>query len=217
MEQYTVNIHESWKDIFKKHENLIKDIFESSLIYQLPIYPPENLIFKVFEIDVKEIKILLLGQDPYHSYGQANGLAFSVNNGVNIPPSLQNIYKELKNTYPERDYTFSHGNLERWFHEEKIFLLNASLTVLQGRPGIFITNWKPFTNDIIKFVNDNNKTCVFVLLGNFAKAKKIFIDYPDRIIMGVHPSPLSANRGFIGSKIYKEIEQKLNCEINWNI
>jgi uracil-DNA glycosylase len=211
-----LNIHECWKPLFEKHKDLLDNIYKTTLEYELPIYPPTNLIYKVFEIDVKEIKILLLGQDPYHSVNQANGLAFSVNNNVKIPPSLKNIYKELNNTYPNT-YQFNHGNLERWFNEEKIFLLNSSLTVLEGKPGIFMKKWQPFTDDVIKFINDNNKNCIFLLLGNFAKEKSKFINNKDRIIAGVHPSPLSANRGFLGSKIFKIIDEKIGYQINWSI
>lgn len=211
-----LNIHECWKPLFEKHKELLDDIYKTTLEYELPIYPPTNLIYKVFEIDIKEIKILLLGQDPYHSVNQANGLAFSVNYNVKIPPSLKNIYKELNNTYPNT-YQFNHGNLERWFNEEKIFLLNSSLTVLEGKPGIFMKKWQPFTDDVIKFINDNNKNCIFLLLGNFAKEKSKFIDNKDRIIVGVHPSPLSANRGFLGSKIFKIVDEKIGYQINWSI
>ena len=211
-----LNIHECWKPLFEKHKDLLDNIYKTTLEYELPIYPPTNLIYKVFEIDVKEIKILLLGQDPYHSVNQANGLAFSVNYNVKIPPSLKNIYKELNNTYPNT-YQFIHGNLERWFNEEKFFLLNSSLTVLEGKPGIFIKKWQPFTDDVIKFINDNNKNCIFLLLGNFAKEKSKFIDNKDRIIVGVHPSPLSANRGFLGSKIFKIVDEKIGYQINWSI
>lgn len=211
-----LNIHECWKPLFEKHKELLDDIYKKTLEYELPVYPPTDLIYKVFQIDVKEIKILLLGQDPYHSANQANGLAFSVNNNVKIPPSLKNIYKELNNTYPDT-YQFNHGNLERWFNEEKIFLLNSSLTVLEGKPGIFMKKWQPFTDDIIKFINDNNKNCIFLLLGNFAKEKSKFIDNKDKIITGVHPSPLSANRGFLGSKIFKIVDEKVGYQINWSI
>lgn len=211
-----ININECWKPLFEKHKELLDDIYKTTLEYELPIYPPTDLIYKVFQIDVKEIKILLLGQDPYHSANQANGLAFSVNNNVKIPPSLKNIYKELNNTYPDT-YQFNNGNLERWFNEEKIFLLNSSLTVLEGKPGIFMKKWQPFTDDVIKFINENNKNCIFLLLGNFAKEKSKFIDNKDRIIIGVHPSPLSANRGFLGSKIFKIIDEKVGYQINWSI
>lgn len=211
------NIDSCWNHLFEKHKILIDNIFERSKEYDIPLYPSENDIFKVFSMNVNDIKILFLGQDPYHSIGQANGLAFSVNDNIKIPPSLQNIYKELRNTYPERNYIFSHGNLERWYKEEKIFLLNCSLSVLEGKPGFFMKDWQPFTDDVIKFISENNKKCVFLLLGNYAKEKIKFITQKDQCILGVHPSPLSANRGFIGSKIFQKIDEKLESKIDWNI
>ena len=211
------NIHQCWKPLFIKHKNLINNLLNYKLSDNILIYPEKNDIFKVFSMDVYDIKFVILGQDPYHQKGQANGLAFSVNNNIKIPPSLRNIYKELQNSYPENNYQFMHGNLDRWFHEEKIFLLNSSLTVIEGKPGIFIKEWSPFTDDVIKFISEHNKNCIFLLLGNFAKEKIKFIEDKEKCIIGVHPSPLSANRGFIGSKIFKKIDEKLGYKINWNI
>ncbi len=159
----------------------------------------------------------MLGQDPYHGPGQAHGLSFSVPNGVRVPPSLQNIYKELQQEFPERNYKFTSGNLESWFYREKIFLLNASLSVIEGTPSSMMNIWEDFTNETIKFVSENNPNCVFLLLGTFAKAKKIFIKNKERIIEGTHPSPLAAHHGFFNSNIFKKIEEKLNCKIDWSI
>lgn len=217
MEESIKNISPCWLHLFDKHKELISDIFNTSLEYQLPIYPPYHLIFKVFEMDVNDIKIVFLGQDCYHGPNQAMGLSFSVNNDVKIPPSLANIYKELKNTYPERNYVFENGNLEKWFTREKIFLLNCALTVLEGKPAIFMKKWQPFTEDVIKFINDNNKKCLFLLLGNFAKEKLKLIDDESRTILGVHPSPLSAHKGFLGSKIFKKLDEKLGYDVDWTI
>jgi uracil-DNA glycosylase len=171
----------------------------------------------VFEMDVAEIRILLLGQDPYHNPNQANGLSFSVNDNIPTPPSLKNIYKEIKSEFPERNYEFKTGNLERWFKEEKIFLLNASLSVIKNKPGSQMKLWEEFTNDVIKYIEHHNKHCIFVFLGNFAKTKQGFISNKERIITGVHPSPFSAHSGFFGSNIFKLIEEKLDCQINWNV
>jgi uracil-DNA glycosylase len=209
------NIHPSWNLIFEKHKDTINKILENN--NNDTIYPHKEDIFKVFTMDVLDIKVLLLGQDPYHGKDQAHGLAFSVNKNIKIPPSLKNIYKELQNEYPERNYIFNHGNLERWFFEEKIFLLNSSLTVIEGKPGSFIKIWSKITDEIIQFISENNKNCIFLLLGNYAKEKVKFINDKDRIILGVHPSPLSANRGFFGSNIFKKLDEKLNYNINWNI
>jgi len=210
-------IHESWKPIFDKHQELICKMEKKVDDYPL-IHPPREDWFRVFSMDVNEIRIVLLGQDPYHGKGQAHGLAFSVNKDIPIPPSLTNIYKELNNEYPEKNYSFTHGNLENWFHREKIFLLNASLSVIDGKAGSFMKEWTPFTDDVIKFISDSNKNCIFLLLGNFAKNKDKFIENKSKIICGVHPSPLSAHRGFFGSNIFKKVDELLEpLNINWSI
>jgi uracil-DNA glycosylase len=206
-------IHYSWYKLFDLYDFDLDELYNSRDI----IYPSKELIFRVFQMDVYDIKILLLGQDPYHNPNQANGLSFSVNNDITIPPSLKNIYKEIQYEFPERNYVFKHGNLQRWFEEEKIFLLNTSLSVIKNKPGSQMDIWEEFTNDVIKYISDNNKNCIFVLLGNFAKSKQIYISNKNNIIKGVHPSPFSANKGFLGSNIFKEIETKLGNSINWNI
>ena len=207
------NIHNSWQKLFEKYNFDLDKLYNSDE----PVYPSKENVFRVFEMNVKEIKILLLGQDPYHGPNQANGLSFSVNDDIKIPPSLKNIYKELQAEFPERKYVFKSGNLERWFKEEKIFLLNASLTVIKNTPASHMKFWEKFTNDVIKYVSEENKYCLFVLLGNFAKSKQEYILNKDNIIVGVHPSPLSANKGFFGSNIFKSIEEKIGSPVDWNI
>jgi uracil-DNA glycosylase len=118
--------------------------------------------------------------------------------------------------FPSRNYVFNTGNLERWFKEEKIFLLNASLSVILNHPGSHMDIWDEFTNDVIKFISSNNCECVFLLLGNFAKSKEKFITNKDKIVTGKHPSPLSAHNGFFNSGIFMEVEKKIGNEINWN-
>lgn len=205
------NIHESWKALFNLYD------FNLDKLYSVDnIYPTRENLFKVFEMDVKDINIVLLGQDPYHNPGQAHGLSFSVPKNENIPPSLKNIFKELCLEFPERNYQFRHGNLEKWFYNSKIFLLNASLSVIKNKPGSHMKIWEEFTNDVIKFINDNNTSCIFVLLGNFAKSKEEYINNKDRIIKGVHPSPFSARLGFFNSGIFKNIEKKIGKEIDWS-
>jgi len=204
--------HESWKPLFDRYSFNIDQLYEKE-----EVYPSKNNLFRVFEMDVKEIKIVLLGQDPYHGPGQANGLSFSVSDGVTIPPSLRNIYKELQNEFPERNYKFNSGNLENWFYREKIFLLNSSLSVIKNKPGSMMKIWENFTNDVIQYISEQNHNCIFLLLGNFAKSKEIFIINKDKIIKGVHPSPMAAYHGFFGSNIFKNIEDKLNEKINWSI
>jgi len=211
-----INIHESWKPVFYNHEQELNTIIEYYNELDI-IYPPKEFIFRVFEMNIMDIKLVILGQDCYHGKGQANGLAFSVNNSIKIPPSLNNIFKEIKNTYPERNYEFSHGNLERWSNKENIFLLNCSLSVIEGKPGSFMNKWKPFTDDVIKMIAENNIKAVFLLLGNYSKEKLKIINNHDRCITCAHPSPLSAYRGFLGSKIFKKIDEKLEYNIDWSI
>ena len=203
------HIHSSWLPLFKKYNIIINNINNNN------IYPPKEQIFRVFEMDVTCIKILLLGQDPYHNVNQANGLSFSVNEGIVIPPSLRNIFKEIKKEFPERNYNFTHGNLQSWFTREKIFLLNSSLSVEEGKPGSHLKIWEEFTNDVIKFINKNNKNCVFLLLGKYAQKKEQFIENKSNIVKGVHPSPLA--RGFIGSGVFIIVENILGGEINWSL
>ena len=193
--------HESWKPLF---EQFVFDDIEQ-MYEKDEVYPKKEDLLKVFEMDVREIRVLLLGQDPYHGPGQAHGLSFSVPNGIAIPPSLRNIYKELQNEYPERNYVFKSGNLEQWFYREKIFLLNSSLSVVKGKPGSMMDVWEDFTNEAIKFVSEQNPECVFLLLGNFAKAKDSYITNKERIIKGVHPSPMAAHHGFFNSGIFKQV------------
>jgi len=208
-----MNINDCWKPIFNQYNINIDDLYKNNIVY-----PPKDKLYRVFELDVKEIKILLLGQDPYHKKGQANGLSFSVEDNIRIPPSLKNIFKQLQLEFPKRNYNFITGNLEKWFYREKIFLLNASLSVIEGKPESHMKIWEDFTNAIIKFISDNNDKCIFLLLGNFAKLKEKYINNKKHIIKGTHPSPLAqrGNDKFIGSHIFNNIETLLCCgEINW--
>jgi len=203
-------IHNSWNSLFNQYNINIDEIYEIG-----EVYPPKELVFRVFQMDVKDIRILLLGQDPYHGPKQANGLSFSVPDGEKIPPSLKNIYKELNLNFPERNYTFTSGNLEQWFNREKIFLLNSSLTVEKGKAGSHMKKWEAFTNDVIKFISEQNDNCLFLLLGNYAKSKSVFIKNKSKIVTEVHPSPLA--RGFVGSNVFKRVETVLECDVNWSI
>ena len=205
------NIHSSWDSLFLQYE------FELDLLYSSDtiVYPSKEDVFKVFEIDVQSIKVVLLGQDPYHGPNQAHGLSFSVSKTATIPPSLRNIFNELQRTYPDRHYEFKHGCLERWFYEEKIFLLNSALTVEKGNPTSHMDIWEEFTDDIIRFISVQNPTCVFLLLGNFAKQKASLIQDKNRIVTAVHPSPLA--RGFVGSDVFKKVEAVSNSYINWSL
>jgi uracil-DNA glycosylase len=208
-------MNESWKPFFEKFESIpnLNALYSSE---EKPVYPEKENVYRVFEMDVTKIKIVLLGQDPYHGQGQAHGLSFSVPTGVKIPPSLRNIFKELQNEFPERNYNFVSGNLQQWFYREKIFLLNASLTVVEGKAGSHMKQWETFTNSVIEFISAQNPMCIFLLLGNFAKAKEKYILNKERIINGVHPSPLSAHNGFFNSNIFIKVEELLNEKIDWS-
>lgn len=203
-------MHESWKPLFDQYDFDLDSIYAGEIVY-----PPRESVFRVFDLDVKDIRVVLLGQDPYHGLGQAHGLSFSVPTGVAVPPSLRNIFKELISEFPERGYSFRSGNLENWFYREKIFLFNASLTVIAGQAGTHMKLWEQFTNDVIRFIDINNPQCVFLLLGNFAKGKAEFISNKKRIVMGVHPSPLA--QGFLGSGLFKKVESVLGMPIDWKL
>ena len=207
-------VDKSWLPLFEDYNFNIDSIYSLKEVY------PKNKedIFKTFKIPVNDIKIVLIGQDCYHSNEkQAHGLAFSVQKGVTIPPSLRNIFKDLNKEFPDREYQFIHGDLSKWLDREKIFLLNCSLTVEKSSPGSHMKIWEDFTDDVIKFINRCNKNCVYMLLGKFAENKKKLIDKNEHknIVIAAHPSPFSAHSGFFGSDIFKKVEKILNKEINW--
>ena len=206
-------IHKSWKPLFDTYSFDFEVIYKND--HEDIIYPPQSQLFRIFEMNVLDIQVVLLGQDPYHEPGQAHGFAFSVPDGVKIPPSLRNIYKELLLEFPERNYQFLSGNLEQWVYREGIFLLNTSLCVKKGTAGSHMKMWEEFTNDVIKYICEKNSTCIFLLLGNFDIKKSEFIQDKTRIITEKHPSPLA--RGFIGSNVFIRVENALGKEINWSI
>ena len=193
----------SWKEIFKNYPKrnelgiTVDNINKKRQV--ATIYPPKELVFKVFDLPLQEIKVVILGQDPYHNPGQACGLSFSVNDGVPLPKSLINIYKEL---YDDLGITPAKtGNLEKWF-KQGIFLLNSVLTVEEYSPASHSNvGWQDFTDYIIETISQKNNNVVFVLWGSYARSKKTLIDSSrHKIIESPHPSPLSAYRGFFGSK-----------------
>jgi len=238
LEYILIDVKPSWQEILiqifnsKQGIELIKFIQEElqkypNIDYILP--RPDNILetFKYF--DITETKLVLLGQDPYinlESFNgilipQAMGLSFSVPNNLKIPPSLKNIYKELKNSYPEFKIP-NHGNLFRWVLDEKILLLNSSLTVKKGVSNSHQSKWAKLTDKIIETISNNNNHVVFLLLGNNAKKKSKLININKHsVIYGVHPSPLSAHKGFFNSNVFKKVNEKLlenNQEvINWDI
>ena len=202
----------SWKEIFKdypKRNELGITVDNINKKRQTAtIYPPKELVFKVFDLPLQDIKVVILGQDPYHNPGQACGLSFSVNDGVPLPKSLINIYKEL---YDDLGITPAKtGNLEKWF-KQGIFLLNSVLTVEEYSPASHSNvGWQDFTDYIIETISQKNNNVVFVLWGSYARSKKTLIDSSrHKIIESPHPSPLSAYRGFFGSKVFSHINSYL--------
>lgn len=207
-------IHSSWTPLFAQYE------FDLDFGGSVPVYPPHHQIFRAFSMPIDSIQVVLLGQDPYHGPGQAHGLSFSVPPGIAKPPSLYNILKELANEFPERNYNFGpSGCLESWA-ARGIFLLNSALTVEAGRAGSHLDIWEAFTDEVIEFIAKNNERCIFLLLGNYAKQKAALpalADKKERIVFGVHPSPLSAHKGFFGSDIFREVERRLGSPVDWSI
>ena len=202
----------NWKEIFKdypKRNELGITVDNINKKRQTAtIYPPKELVFKVFDLPLQDIKVVILGQDPYHNPGQACGLSFSVNDGVPLPKSLINIYKEL---YDDLGITPAKtGNLEKWF-KQGIFLLNSVLTVEEYSPASHSNvGWQDFTDYIIETISQKNNNVVFVLWGSYARSKKTLIDNSrHKIIESPHPSPLSAYRGFFGSKVFSRINSYL--------
>ncbi len=204
------------KEYYKKLWDILEKEYEEH-----KIYPSKEEIFSALKLtSYKDTKVVILGQDPYHGKGQAHGLAFSVNVGVKIPPSLLNIYKELKLEY---GYEIpNNGYLVDWA-KQGVLLLNTSLTVREGEANSHSKiGWEIFTDNIIKKLNEREEPVIFILWGNNAKKKKSYISNRRHFILeSVHPSPLSANRGFFGCnhfKITNEIlEKNTKNKIIWEI
>ena len=207
-------MHKSWEEIFKNYpkidelNKLIETINKKRLT--TTIYPPKEQVFRVFDLALKDIKVVILGQDPYHNPDQACGLSFSVNDGVALPKSLINIYKELHDDLGIKPAKT--GNLESWF-KQGVFLLNAVLTVEKNSPASHSKmGWENFTDYIIENISEKNENVVFVLWGSYARSKNKLIDSSKhKIIESAHPSPLSAYRGFFGSKVFSQINDYLDA------
>ena len=228
-------IHKSWLPLLNEYDFNLDDFYktENEKDEGTDIYPPKELVFRAFSIPVKDIQVCLLGQDVYHQHNQAMGLAFSVPQNVKIPPSLANIFKELKNEFPERGYNFTHGDLTKWTTNENIFLLNCALTVKKSKPLSHMKKWVAFTDEVIRYIATYNKKCVFLLLGNYAKEKSKIIGLENgngngnesRCVKGIHPSPLSVNTvqkqsdgciyRFFNSGIFKKVEEFVGKSIDW--
>jgi uracil-DNA glycosylase len=221
-----VQIEESWKKVLK--EEFEKPYFQHIITFLKAekatgkvIYPPGPLIFNAFkQTPFDKLKVVLLGQDPYHNKGQAHGLSFSVPDGVPKPPSLVNIFKELHNdlgiNIPES------GNLEKWARQG-VLLLNASLTVRQNEPGSHAkTGWLQFTDSVIRKISDEKEGVVFLLWGKFAQEKQALIDETKHFVLkAAHPSPYSANNGFFGCRHFSMTNELLmkqhKSPIDWKL
>ena len=207
---------ESQKEYYQKLHQIIEKEYETKTIY-----PPKQEIFRALNLcDFDDVKVVILGQDPYHNTGQAHGLSFSVKPGVEIPPSLVNIYKELHDDLG--CYIPNHGNLEQWA-EQGVLLLNTVLTVqahhAMSHRGV---GWEQFTDAVIKKVNEIDRPIVFILWGKPAQEKAKMLNNPKHLILKApHPSPLSAYRGFFGSKPFSQTNEFLKTHgetpIDWQI
>src|SRR5688572_17134053 len=204
-----VKIEPSWKAVLKEEfaQPYFQQIVNHIKIEKAQgkiIYPPGSQIFNAFNTTpFNRVKVVILGQDPYHGAGQAHGLCFSVQDGIPAPPSLVNMYKEL-----QEDIGFrmpDHGNLTRWA-EQGVFLLNASLTVRAGEPMSHSKmGWAQFTNTMIQKISTLRKNVVFLLWGKFAQEKTVFIDQGKHLVLrAAHPSPLSAHAGFFGCRHFSK-------------
>ncbi|MFT5749386.1 MAG: uracil-DNA glycosylase [Ancylomarina sp.] len=219
------NISDSWKEhlspefdkgYFKQLEQFVDDEYQEN-----EIYPPQELIFKAFNTcPFEDIKVVILGQDPYHGPNQANGLAFSVNDKMRFPPSLRNIYKELN-----KDLNIpisSKGNLEDWA-KQGVLLINATLTVKANEAGSHQhKGWEEFTDAAIKALSEKREKLVFILWGSYAHKKGLQIDRKKHFILkSAHPSPLSAHRGFFKSQPFSQTNTYLKEQglepIDWEL
>jgi uracil-DNA glycosylase len=208
-----VKIEESWKsqlqgEFEKPYFQELTQFVRTEYMSQ-PIYPPAKLIFNAFDqCPFDRVKVVILGQDPYHGPGQAHGLCFSVNDGVEFPPSLRNIFKEIQSDIGSPIPTS--GNLERWA-KQGVLLLNATLTVRAHQAGSHQKKgWEQFTDAVIHLVAERQEHVVFILWGNYAISKGEFIDTRKHLVLkSVHPSPLSASRGFFGNKQFSTANKYL--------
>jgi len=218
-----VRIESSWKvrlenefnkPYFTKLSGFVKNEYATKTVY-----PPGALIFNAFNTcPFDKVRVVIIGQDPYHGVGQAHGLCFSVREGVDLPPSLINIYKEIENDLGIRP--IRSGNLERWA-SQGVLLLNATLTVVAHQAGSHQKKgWEEFTDSAIKILNEEKNNLVFFLWGAYAQKKGESIDRAKHLVLeSVHPSPLSASRGFFGNKHFSRCNEYLESNgkgtISW--
>jgi len=218
-----INIESSWREkldaefkssYFKELTDFVRNEYENAIIY-----PAGKNIFRAFDkCPFEKVKVVIVGQDPYHGKGQANGLCFSVNEDVAIPPSLLNIFKEIKNDLGIEIPT--NGNLERWANQG-VLLLNATLTVRASSPGSHQNKgWEVFTDAVIKKLSSEKKHLVFMLWGAYAQKKGKIIDTKNQLVLtSPHPSPFSVDRGFFGCNHFSKANAYLTSnnfgEIEW--
>ena len=221
-----VKIEDSWKEVLT--EEFKKPYFEQIVHFLKTekaagkiIYPTGSAIFNAFDkTPFDKVKVVILGQDPYHGFKQAHGLSFSVQPGVKLPPSLQNIFKEIKTDIGIDNN--STGDLTPWA-EQGVLLLNAALTVRDGEPMSHAKiGWAQFTDAIIKIISNKKENVVFLLWGKFAQDKQILIDTDSHYVLkSAHPSPLSAHNGFFGCKHFSKTNEILvkhgENPINWKL
>ena len=221
-----IELESSWKEKLidefnKEYMHSLRDFLKKEKTERKVIFPPGRKIFSALNLtSFKNVKVVILGQDPYHGSNQAHGLSFSVEYGIKPPPSLNNIFKELASDLNIEKP--NHGNLEEW-GKQGVLLLNSILTVEKSKPGSHANRgWEVFTDKILFLLNSSKNNLVFILWGKKAQEKGHFID-SDRhmIIKSTHPSPYSANNGFLGSKPFSKTNSYLTKhrikEINWNL
>ena len=217
----------SWKKVLE--DEFSKPYFEELVTFlkdekkNKTIFPPGPEIFNAYNsTPFSEVKVVILGQDPYHGPGQAHGLSFSVKRGIHQPPSLQNIFKELESDLQFPIPPKSNGDLTSWARQG-VLLLNAVLTVEQAKPNSHKDRgWENFTDATIKIVSEFKENVVFILWGNFAQKKRSLIDETKhRVIASVHPSPFSARNGFFGSKPFSQtntyLQETQQKPVDWQI
>lgn len=201
-----INLEASWlAELATEFEQTYMQSLKAFLLQEKntgqQVYPKGDEMFNAFNFTpLSAVKVVILGQDPYHGAGQAHGLSFSVKRGVAVPPSLKNIYKELSNEFTEFT-TPTHGDLSNWAHQG-VLLLNATLSVRANSPGSHQKRgWEQFTDMVIQVLSAKKENLVFILWGNYAKQKESLIDTTKHLIIkSAHPSPFSAHQGFLGSK-----------------
>ncbi|CAH1002140.1 Uracil-DNA glycosylase [Neolewinella maritima] len=221
-----VQIESSWKDALqdefgKPYFNTLIGFIKQEKVDGKTIYPAGSLIFNAYNTTpLDQVKVVILGQDPYHNPGQAMGLSFSVPRGVTPPPSLRNIYKEIDDSLGIQKP--GHGDLTKWA-EQGVFLLNSMLTVERNQPGSHKrSGWQYFTDASIKAVSDKTEHTVFMLWGAFARKKAALIDGDKHLILeSAHPSPFSADKGFFGNQHFKQANEYLEANgktpIDWSL